>query len=216
MYLLGAIIAPFVYMYVPSKIMVKGNAAATADNILAHESLFRAAIAGNLIGQVVFVFLVLTLYKLFKPVNERQAKLMGALVIVGSPIAFFENAFKITALMILKGGLKSFEPGQVQDLAAVLLKTGSYSTQMLQVYWGLWLIPFGLLVYQSGFIPRILGISLILNGIAYILLCFTFVLIPDSLALVFRWMMPFLFLGEIPIMFWLLIKGVRGKEESRN
>ncbi len=201
-------------MYVPSQIIVRGDAAATANNMLQNEFLFRTGIVTDLISQVIFILLVWVLYRLLKSVNEHQAKLMGALVIVGVPIAFLTNVFKVTALMILKKGfMESFEPGQIHDWAVIFLNIGSYGTQMVQLYWGLWLLPFGLLVYRSHFIPRVFGVFLILNGIAYILLCLTFLLFPDYLNLVFKFAMPFLFLGEIPIIFWLLIKGVKIKQE---
>ena len=210
LYLLSAIIFPYGLIYVPSQIIVRGDAATTANNILANEFLFRTGIVGNLIGQVIFVLLVLVLYRLFKQVNEHQARFMGALVIVGVPIAFIGEVFKITSLMILKGGiLESTDPEQLNDLVAILLGIGSYGTQMVQLYWGLWLVPFGLLVYKSGFIPRILGVLLILNGIAYIILCFTFLLHPDYLTIIVKLATPFLILGEIPILIWLLVKGVK-------
>ena len=131
------------------------------------------------------------------------------------PIAFLGNVFKITALVIFKGSiLQSFEPEQMYDLAMIFLRIGSYGTQMVQLYWGLWLIPFGLLVYKSGFIPRILGVLLILNGIAYIILSFAFLLLPGYLTLISQFAMPFLFLGEIPIILWLLIKGVKDQQPT--
>jgi uncharacterized protein DUF4386 len=213
LYLIMAIIAPFGIMYVPSQIIVWGDATATAHNILAKEFLFRTGIASELIGQVLFLLVVWVLYRLLKPVNEHLAKIMCVLVFVSVPISFLGNVFNITALMILKGGiLQSFEPEQVHDLVAVLLRTGSYGTQMVQLYWGLWLVPFGLLVYKSGFIPRIFGIFLVTNGIAYIILSFTFLFFPDYRTIVFQFAMPFLFLGEIPIILWLLIKGVKVKQ----
>jgi Domain of unknown function (DUF4386) len=214
LYLFLAIIGAYSIMYVPSQIMVNGDATATANNILANEFLFRIGIAGDLISQVIFLLVVWVLYRLLKQVNEHQAKLMSIFVIVGVPISFIASVFKITALMILKGDmLESFEPEQIQDLVAMLLKTGNYSIQMVQLYWGLWLIPFGLLVYKSGFIPRILGVFLILNGIAYIILSFTFQLFPEYSGIVFNLSMPFLFLGEISIILWLLIKGVKVKQD---
>jgi Domain of unknown function (DUF4386) len=212
LYLLLAVIAPYGLMYVPLQIVVRGDAAATANNILANEFLFRSGIVGNIIGEVIFVLVVLTLYRLLKHVNEHQAKIMSALVIVAVPIAFLGNIFKMTALMILKGGiLESFDHQQTYDLAAMLLRVSSYSTQMVQVYWGLWLIPFGWLIYKSGFIPRIFGVLLILNGIAYIILSLSFLLFPDYQDLVYNIAMPFLFAGELPIILWLLIKGVKSK-----
>jgi hypothetical protein len=211
LYFMLAIPAPYSLIYVPSKIMVRGDAAATANNILANEFLFRTAIAGQLISQTIFIFLVLVLYRLFKQVNEYQAKLMVALVIVSIPVAFLIEAFNVTALMILKGEvLKTLPPEQQQDLAMLFLKVHGYGIMIVQIFWGLWLIPFGLLVYKSEFIPRILGVLLIVAGIAYVIVSFTFLLFPWYSAFVEQYSFPFFF-GELAMILWLLIKGVKNK-----
>ena len=213
LYLLLAIIAPFGLMYVPSQTIVWGDATATANKILANEFLFRSGIAIRLISHVLFLLVVWTLYRLLKQVNEHQAKLMVILAVMAIPVTFLANIFNLTALKLVKGGIwQSLEPEQLNDLAEIFLRMGSYDTQMVQLFWGLWLIPFGLLVYKSGFIPRILGVFLILNGIAYIIQSFTFVLLPDYKSIVSQIAMPFMFLGEIPILLWLLIKGVKEKQ----
>jgi hypothetical protein len=135
---------------------------------------------------------------------------MVALVLVQIPAVFIMEAFNITSLMIFKGEiLKSFELSQRQDLAMIFLKINDYGTLTLEMFWGLWLLPFGLLVYKSGFIPRVLGVFLILNGIAYIIPCFVSVLFPDYQTHVTQFAMPFWILGEISITLWLLIKGVK-------
>src|SRR4030066_2234672 len=172
-YLLLAITGAYSIIYVPTKIMVRGDAVATANNILANEFLFRTGIISDIISSTIFVFLVLVLYRLFKQVNERQAKLMVALVIVQIPAVFIMEAFNITSLMILKGEiLKTFELTQRQDLAMSFLKINDYGTLPLEIFWGLGLIPFGLLVYKSGFIPRFLGVWLIINGFAFLPISF--------------------------------------------
>lgn len=120
------------------------------------------------------------------------------------------DAFNITSLMILKGEvLKTFELSQRQDLAMLFLKISDYGVLTVEMFWGLWLIPFGQLVYKSGFIPRLIGIFLVLNGITYIIQCFTSLLLPEYQTLVKQFGMPFWILGEISIMLWLLIKGVK-------
>jgi hypothetical protein len=212
-YLLIAIIAPFGLMYVPLQIIEWGDAAATANNMLGKELLFRSGIAVRMVAQVLMILVVWFLYRLLKEVDENQAKLMFILYLVAVPIGFLANVFNFTALMVLKGSaIQSFTPEQMNDLALLFLRIGSWDTEMVQLYWGLWLLPFGFLVYKSGFIPRILGIFLILNGIAYMISSFTCVLFPEYRSLVSRIAMPFFFLGEIPIIFWLLIKGVRVKQ----
>lgn len=209
-YLILAITGVYSIMYVPSQIMVRGDVAATARNILTHEFLFRTGVISDLVSNTIFVFLVLVLYRLFKQVNGRQAKLMVALVIVQIPAVFINEGFNIASLMILKGDiLKTFELSQKQDLALLFIKINFYGTMTLEMFWGFWLIPFGQLVWRSGFIPRILGALLIINGIAYIILSSTFLLLPGYLDLVSKLTMPLLFLGELPMMLWLLIKGVK-------
>ena len=120
------------------------------------------------------------------------------------------EALNFTSLMLFKGEfLKSFDPGQRQELAMLFLKINDHATLILEMFWGLWLLPFGLLAYRSGFIPRILGVLLILNGIAYIIPSFVNILFPGYQTLASQIAMPFWILGEISIMLWLLIKGVK-------
>lgn len=210
LYLIWILTAIYGLMYVQPKTIVEGDAVATAAKILANEFLFRTGIVNGIISSIVWVLIGLTLYRLFKHINERQAKLLVALVIVQIPVGFFMEALNITSLMLFKGEiLKTFELGQRQDLAMLFLKINDYVTIALEMFWGLWLFPFGQLVYKSGFIPRILGVFLILNGIAYIIHCFTHLLLPNYQALVFQFATPIWTLGEISIMLWLLIKGVK-------
>ena len=123
---------------------------------------------------------------------------------------FYTEALNYTAPMLFKGDiLKTFEVAHRQDLAMLFLKINDYVSITLEMFWGLWLFPFGQLVYKSGFIPRILGIFLIANGIAYIIHFFTHILLPNYQALVFQIATPIWTLGEISIMLWLLIKGVK-------
>jgi hypothetical protein len=210
LYFIWIMTAIYGIMYVPSKTIVQGDAVATANKILANEFIFRTGIINSIISSTVFVFIGLILYKLFRQVNEHQAKLLVALVIVQIPVVFFMEAFSITSLLLFKGEvLTTFELSQRQDLAMLFLKMNKYTTIILEMFWGLWLFPFGMLVYRSGFIPRVLGVFLILNGIAYIVHCFTHLLLPNYQALVFQIATPFWTLGEISIMLWLLIKGVK-------
>ena len=210
LYFILALTAIYGSMYVPNQIMVRGDTAATMNNILSHEFLYRTGIFSNLISITLFVFLVYTLYRLLKHSNENQAKLMTGLVLVGIPVAFLFGVFKIVALNIIKGNLlQSFQPEQLNDLAMVFIKTGSYGSQIITLYWGLWLIPLGLLVYKSGFIPRLLGILLVINGIGYVINCCTALLFPDYLAIVYKYIFVTYFIGEIPLILWLLIVGVK-------
>ena len=196
--------------YVSPQIIIPGDPGATARNIISKEFLFRTGIINDIVSNTIWVFLVFALYRLLKNVNKYYAKLMVAFVLVQIPAFFFMEACNIASLMIIKGAiLKTFELSQRQDVAMLFLKINDYTTIILEMFWGIWLLPFGMLVYKSGFIPRILGIFLILNGIAYIIPSSTSLLFPGYTTIVSRFAMPFWILGEISITLWLLIKGVK-------
>ena len=208
LYLLLALAAIYGFFYVSPKIMVSGDTGATARNMVAHEFLFRSSIASDFITNVLFVAVVLLLYRLLRQVNESLSKLMVALVVVAIPVALLGGALNLTAFAIFKSDPGSFQSSQVQ-FAETLMKLRSYSNQMITIFWGLWLLPLGLLVYKSVFIPRIFGILLIINGFGYIITSLTFILFPGYLATVSKFMFPTYFVGELPFIFWLLIAGVR-------
>jgi len=213
LYLIWVLTGIYGVFYIPSQTIVPGDAAATANKILTQEFLFRTGIINDIICTTIWVFIALVLYRLFKQVNERQAKLLVALVIVQIPAVFFMEALNIASLMILKGEvLKTFGINQRQDLAMLFFKINDYGSIVLETFWGLWLLPFGLLVYRSKFIPKILGVFLILNGIAYIIPSFTTLLLPNYSTIVSQFAIPFWILGEISIMLWLLIKGVKAQQ----
>jgi hypothetical protein len=197
-------------IYVPSQTFVEGNVVATSQKILNNEFIFRTGIINDLISVIVCIFLLFTLYKLFKVVNKRQSLLMVVLFLVTIPVTFIMNGLSIASLMIFKGEvLQSFELTQKQDIAMLFLKINDYSVLTLEMFWGLWLLPFGYLAYKSGFIPRIIGIFLIINGVAYIIASFVSLLFPTYQTITTQIAMPFWILGEISITLWLLIWGVK-------
>jgi len=213
LYLIWVITGLYALIYVPSHTIVQGDVAATANKMLANELLFRTSIVNDIISAAIWVILVFMLYRLFKQVNERIAKLLVALVIVQIPVAFVMEAFNITTLMIFKGEiLTTFEPRQRQDLAMLFLKINDYAMNTLVMFWGLWLLPFGQLVYKSGFIPRIFGWCLFIGGIGWIIDSVTILLFPTYSPFISQYVMITGTIGEIPIMLWLLIKGVKVSE----
>jgi hypothetical protein len=215
LYLLLVISGVFGIMYIPSQIIVPGDSVTTANNIISNELLFRTGVLNDIISNTIFLFLVLVLYRLFKQVNENQAKLMFALVIVQIPFVFFMEAFNVASLMILKGEiLKTFELSQRQDFAMLFLKINDYGTLPLEMFWGLWLLPFGLLVYKSDFIPRIFGILLFIAGIAYMIDSTIGILLPNYSSFVKYPTILFAAVGEISITLWLLIEGVKTQERN--
>ena len=188
---------------------MEGDAATIAQDILSHELLFRTGVINDLISSTIWVFLVLVLYRLFKSVDERQAKLLVALVVVQIPTVFIMDAFSITSLMIVKGEvLKTFELSQRQDLAVLFLRINDYGVLTLELFWGLWLFPLAILVYRSRYLPRFLGVWLTINGFALVVLSFTSLLFPQYKDIVYKIAFPAI-LGEIALMLWLVIKGAK-------
>jgi hypothetical protein len=211
LYLVWIITGVFGMFYVPSQISIRGDAAATAQNILSNEFLFRTSMINDLIGSTLWVVLALALYRLFKEVNERQARLLVALVIVQIPVAFIMDAFNMASLMIFKGEvLKTFELNQRQDVAMLFLRINDYGILSLEMFWGLWLFPLAILVYRSRFLPRFLGVWLIITGFFYLVLSFTGIILPQYKDAVLNsvFALP-AEIGEMALMLWLLIMGAK-------
>ena len=196
--------------YVPNKLIVHGNAAATANNILASETLFRLGIAGALIGQAGFILVALALYDLLKGVNQRHASLMVLLIVVSVPIAFLNELNSIAALVLMRGSdfLSILEKPQRDALAMLFLKLHGQGFVVSELFWGLWLFPLGLLVYRSRFLPQFLGIWLAFAGFAWVILSFTGILLPQYQDKVNTFLQPAI-MGEIAFMLWLLIRGAK-------
>lgn len=215
LYLIMGLPAPFALLYVPGLLMVHGNAAATAHNIGANQNLLRLAITGQLVSQTVFIFTVLALYDLLKGVDPWHASLMKILVLVSIPMAFLNEVNAIAALELVRNAdlLSAFAGPQRDALAMLFLKLHGEGLSVTQIFWGLWLFPLGLLVYRSGFIPRILGVLLIVNSFAYPVETLTFLFQPRSGHAVSQWMLlPQL--GELWFILWLLIKGAVPKSTT--
>ena len=210
LYILMSIPGVFAMMYVPSKLIVHANAAATASNIAASETLFRLGIAAQLVGQAGFIFVALALYELLKGVNRLYASLMVTLVVVQIPIAFLNELNSIAALLLVRGAdfLSIFEKPQREALAMLFLNLHFQGLVIDEIFWGLWLLPLALLVYRSRFLPRFLGVWLALSGFAWVILSLTGILSPQYYDNVFTYTQPAVF-GEVAFMLWLVIKGSR-------
>jgi hypothetical protein len=210
LYVVTSIFGFFAMGYVPGKIIVHGDAAATASNILAHETLFRLGIAAQLIGMAGFIFVALALYELLKGVNQRQAALMVILIVVSVPIALVNELNSLAAVALARGAdfLGVVDQSQREALAMFFLHLHGRGLVVSELFWGLWLLPLGYLVYKSRFLPRFLGVWLALAGIGWVVLCFTGILAPEYADKVNTFLQPAI-LGEIAFMLWLVIKGAK-------
>jgi len=210
LYVLTSIVGFFAMGYVPGKVIVHGNAAATANNIAASEMLFRLGIAAQLIGMAGFIFVAIALYELLKGVSRRHASLMVILIVISIPIAFLNELNSIAALVLVRGAdfLSIVDKPQREALAMLFLKLHGQGLVVAEIFWGLWLFPLALLVYRSRFLPRFLGIWLALAGFAWVILSPTSVLLPQYQDKVDRYCQPAI-IGEIAFMLWLLIMGAK-------
>jgi hypothetical protein len=211
LYLLLVIAGPVRILYIPSKLFVHGNATATAGNIAAHESLFRLGMVSDLFVGTIVIFVALALYRLFKGVDQNLAVLVVILGgVLPSAIYFFNVLNDAAALVLVRGTdfLSVFDKPQRDALAMLFLNLHDQGFVVGEVFYGLWLIPLGILTYRSRFMPRFLGIWLIVNGLAYLVLSFTGVVLPQYEDRVSSIVFPVL-TGEIAFMLWLLIMGSR-------
>jgi hypothetical protein len=215
-YLLLTLVAPYRLLYIPGKLFVHGDAAATAGNIAAHETLFRLGIVSEALCGVILMFLVLAFYRLLKDVDHYLAALV---VIVGgimpATIDFLIVLNDIAALTFVRGAdfLSVFSEPQRDAMALFFVRLHGQQILVAEILWGIWLFPLGLLVIRSRFLPRFLGYWLIINGIAYLALSFSGLLAPQFEGMVSKVTTPALF-GEVATMLWLLIKGARGSAVS--
>lgn len=213
-YLVMGVFGAFSILYVPSSLIVPGDAATTANNIMASELLFRSGIVSGLLTQIIFILLVLFLYQLLKPVNKNHALLMVIFALVGIPIAMLNELNQFATLLLLSGAdyLTAFATDQLHTQVLLFLNLHEYGVLIAQIFWGLWLLPLGLLVFKSGFLPRILGILLMIGCFGYVIDSFALILFPS-----FKTIAQFTFVGELLLPLWLLIKGVNVEQwEQRN
>ena len=205
LYLAIAALAVFGLVYVPAMLLVPGDAAATANNIVASESLFRLGFMSNLITFTVNVFVAVLLYKLLKPVNRGIASLMVILILIGLAIGMLNELNQFAALLILGTDHQSaFTAVQSQALASLFLDLYQHGFNIAHIFWGLWLFPMGYLIIRSGFLPKVIGILLIVAGMGYLVDFTLFFLVPDVVLNV----SSFTFVGEVALLLWLLIRGV--------
>jgi hypothetical protein len=199
-------ILSLVAIFLRQGLIVPGDATGTASNIVASKSVFTISIFMDLTVQVVFIFLVLYLYKLLKPVNKNQAGLMVVLFLVSVPIAMLNAVNHFAALLLSSGAdfLTAFPAEQLHALVPFFLELNEYGIYIAYIFWGLWLFPLGYLVFKSGFLPKILGIYLMISCFGYLIDFVTFFFFPNfglSINMFTGW-------AELFLCLWLLIKGV--------
>jgi Domain of unknown function (DUF4386) len=213
LYILASVVGVVRLLYIPNALFVAGGAEATANNIVAHESLFRFGIVSQLLASVLWLFVPLALYRLLKGVDQTLAVLM---VILGSlmqvPIFFVNMANDVAALLFARGAdfLSVFDKPQRDAFTRLFLNLHHQLDLANMMFAGLWLFPFGLLVYKSRFLPRLLGVWLMIACFAWLAFSFSGLLRPGYEDKVYSAIQPFV-LGEVATMLWLAIMGAKEK-----
>jgi hypothetical protein len=189
-------------------LVVAGNAAATAANILGHEQLFWLGFASSLAGVAFHIAWALLFYELFKPVNRSVSLLALCLILVGCAMQALSSLLYLAPLLVLQGGsaLSAFTPQQLQALALVFLKLNAQAYDIYLVFFGLWCVLIGYLIFRSTFLPRILGVLLVIDGLGWMLY-----LLPPLAQQLFPLIAVAAGLAEFPLEIWLIVMGVNNE-----
>jgi hypothetical protein len=208
--LIIVVIGPFSLLYVPSTLIVPGDATATADNIRASESLFRLGIVSNTLIFLLEIVVTVLLYVLLRPVS-RTLSLVAAFARLAMTVIQGINLLpNFIVLLLLSGAgyLAAFEPGQLDALVLLFLNANQYGVYIWQLFFGLHLFVLGYLIFRSGYFPRILGILMVLGALGYLLDSFGNILFPNYEAIFGLVVGVTAIIGELPFFLCLVIKGV--------
>jgi hypothetical protein len=217
LYLIVVLTGMFSLLYVPSKLIVWSNAAETFNNIVASETLFRLGIFAGIICYTAFLLLPFVLYTLLNAVNKTHAVAMVILAVISVPISLVNllNKFAVLTLISKADYLKHLNTGELQSQVLLNLEHYNNGIDLASIFWGLWLFPFGYLVFKSGFLPKILGIFLMAGCFGYLIKFTGSFLFPGYSALgISSYISLPSAIGEIGICLWLLIVGIRTPKTS--
>jgi len=201
----------FTLVYIPSAFFVRGDAAATAQRIAASPMLYRVGVLSELVSGAFAVWLVMVLYDLFKDVDKTLARVMVGLVLAMVAMGF-ATTLVLAAPIVLTGGeryLSAFDKQQLDALTLGAIGLRNQGIRAVAMYWGLWLLPLGALVFRSRFLPRIIGVLVIAAGVSYVITSLTYFFFPQYGGLVAGLSTAPQAAGEGGFAFWMLIKGVK-------
>jgi hypothetical protein len=208
-YLLLILLGPLRLIYIPTRLFVSGDAAATVANVAAHPRLFRLGILGDVVGGVILILVVMAFQRLFRGVDRDHAALVVIFGGVMPAVLIFVSTvsdFGVLQIVDRASFLSAFDPAQQDALALLFLRLRDGLTTAAEFLWGVWLLPLAALILRSRYVPRLLGVWLALNGVAYVAISVTGILWPQEQGRLFSLMGPALY-GELALVLWLLIRG---------
>jgi len=214
-YLVMSVLGAPTLIYLP-RLIVTGDAAATAHNVLGNEPTYRLLLGGALVGWALYMVLGWALHDLFARVDEAQATLLRIFVVASAIVGVIDVALLAAPLVALKSTAlaAAFTRPQVEALALTLFGIRSVELHANEAFWGFWLIPFGILVLKSRYIPRIIGVLLLIASVGYIIMSFAYIAFPSLLEAASR-IGGLLIQGELAVILWLVIMGAKDPRESR-
>jgi hypothetical protein len=212
LYLSTLPLAIYFWSYLPGKLIVRGNATASSENILAHETLFRFSILGDLFAHVILICLAFLLYRLLSDVNRTWAFVMVGFVLVSTAVGFLNALNSIAAVILFRGAdfLVVIGKAQREAMAMLFIRLHGQGFLINEIFSGLWLFPLGLLVFRSGFLPRLLGVWLIIACFGWLVVSVIALVFPAYYDTAFNVAQPVV-LGEMVFALWLLIRGAKVK-----
>ena len=211
LYLLNGVVAGFAFGYVLTRVYVPGNAATTAGNLVANSGLVRMGVLADLFQATEWAFLAMTLFLLLKHVNRSAAGAMVAIVAIGSAITCLNDVFQFEAIRVATNPSYAASFGALGSNALVLLLLDihHYGFLIAQIFFGLWLVPFGYLAYESGMFPKALGIALIVGGACYLVGMVAVFLVPDFGEKINTLITIPSAIAEVSMLLYLLVVGVK-------
>lgn len=218
LWLLVAVTAGFSLIYVRPRLIVFGDAAVTVNNIIASESLFRAGIASFILSEIFLFLFGAATVKLFKGVNKTLTTvfLMSLLVSVGVGVVNSLNNLGALTLVTNPDYIRAFQPDQLNAIAMTFLRMNNYGIGLAEIFTAIFLFSFGLLIIRSGYMPRVLGILLMIGACAFPINTFTKILIPQFYPVLMTQITMFLnAFGPPASILWLLIKGAKVQPLAR-
>jgi len=210
-YLCIAVFYTIGMIYGDKAFYVPGDATATLNNIISSEGVYHFAIVCTLIGHVCFLFLVNALYKLFKPVDVNWARMMVLFVVVGVSISSVSCVNQFVVPLLLNGSeyVVNIDSTHLDALAMLFLDIYKYGANVATIFWGLWLLPLGLLILKSGIIPKILGVLMIITCVSYLVDFTLFFFLPKWMPVIDPIQTAIQVGSEVSFLLWLLIKGAK-------
>jgi hypothetical protein len=203
--LLEAITATFGQVIVLGRLIASGNAAATAANILGHAQLYWCGFASSILAVILNLAWAFLMYELLKVVNRRISILAMFVMLMSGAMLAVTALFYIAPLVILQGGgsLSAFTATELQALAAAFLRLNTYAFDLHTVFFGVWCLLTGYLIFKARFLPRVLGVLLMVSGLGWVLY-----LSPPLAVPLFPFIAAASAIGEIPLELWLIVVGL--------